>query len=329
MGNNNSRRKRNNKWEWTIDTVFAFLAFLVAGIAVFVSIDSNKTSQETKEQMKKDSIAEYQGVFIVNHTEPIKTITEMDCESNRDAVCLFGLLLNDNSDVLDETIDLFFKLEIANPRKSAIFSVNISNKEAGEKFSYENIELFNTNASLSLDGKEEHEFSHLRKELNYQKSLSSLQLVNLISVEDETIFKDGFGKYHYEVKLSNGNKHYLYIELPYINYHFSKIAGEEAVEISIDRGYFDIAFLTAVYSEDETPSVMKIPLHYSYLDYNNNKHEGDIEIIITIKVRRIPTQYNQYEFTIEMEYRDPSKIRVITERIKLDANKNKGNCNVR
>jgi hypothetical protein len=147
------------------------------------------------------------------------------------------------------------------------------------------------------------------KEHNYKNinKNSSLLLLNLTNKAIEN-YAEGFAKYLYKAELSNNEEITMSIALPYIDVYYPKISGEEIVLLEIDRGYFDIAFLTATYNSNDSttemspPSVMTIPLHYSYLDYNNEPHSGEFQIIIKISVNRKFEEYNTYEFIIEMEY---------------------------
>ena len=176
--------------------------------------------------------------------------------------------------------------------------MSITNEGLDTKFFKKNNSIFEDNAKLK-QGEAQHNFNYINK----KSSLLNLYLYEEI-IGDK--YEEGFAIYKYKDTVPTGQT--MTIDIPYINVHYPKISGEEVVLLKIDRGYFDIAFLTATYNSNDSDnemgitSVMTIPLHYSYLDYNMKTHEGDIEVIIKISVNRMFEENNEYEFIIEMEY---------------------------
>jgi len=293
-----------------IQTIAAILACVLSVVAICVSLNSNsisnqsnKISFETKEQMRLDSLAEDQGIIVINNNIVVRKTVQTYCELGSDVLCLYNLLLNDGYDDLDRTIDILLPIEIANPKQSAIFSISITNAGLDDIFYEYNKEIFEAN-------------DRLKWELDARDSWSideRSSLVNLFLYEEETgdSYRGGFIRFKYTTGIMYVRD--LVIELPYIDVRYQKINGEQIVVFNIDRGYFDIAFLTATYNSDDSnsemgaPSKITIPLRYSYLDYNGIRYTGEMEIIITISVNHEFRSYNQYEYEIKIEYVNVTK----------------------
>ena len=306
--NGDNRWERGQFWVGVVTAIIALVALLFSYQANEKAESANALAKKNNDQMILDSVAAYKGIMVVNQSITVKKKAGFICNQTRDVMCLYTILLNDGNDNFDKTIEVFFPIEILNTRQSAIFSVTISNEGLDDEFFVENKKIFDDNSKLKLGVEKTHNFSNVDDK-------SSLEKLNLYEEIIGDNYNEGFAIYKYNDKVSTGQT--MTIEIPYINVHYPKINGEEVILLEIHRGYFDIAFLTATYNNDDSnyemgiPSVMKIPLNYSYMDYNKEIHEGEIEVIITISVNRKFEEKNEYEFIIEMEYNN------ITSRMKI------------
>jgi hypothetical protein len=282
--------------------VLSVVAICVALNSNNISMKSNTTAFEAKSLSAQNDGGEQRGIIVVNNSVITRKTARTYCEQYQDIMCLYNLLMN-NGDELDRTIELLLPIEIANPRQSAIFSVTITNVGLDEQFFKDNWEIIEANDKLKWKIED-------RGSWNIDERSSLLNLV-LYGEETGETYKAGFAKYRYAMSVPYVGD--MVIELPYIDVRYQKISGEDIMILKIDRGYFDLAFLTATYNNDDSNSEMStssqitIPLHYSYLDYNNVRYKGEIEIIITVSVNHEYQLYNEYEFIIEMEYINVTK----------------------
>jgi len=292
-----------------VQNIAAILACVLSVVAICVALNSNNistksntTAFEAKSKSEQNGVGEQRGILVVNNSVITRKTVRTYCEQYQDIMCLYNLLMN-NGDELDRTIELLLPIEIANPRQSAIFSVTISNVGLDEKFFKDNWEIIEANDKLKWEIED-------RGSWNIDERSSLLNL-ELYGEEIGETYKAGFAKYRYVMSVPYVGD--MVIELPYIDVRYQKISGEDIMILKIDRGYFDLAFLTATYNNDDSNSEMSaaskitVPLHYTYLDYNNVRYEGDIEIIITVSVNHEYQLFSEYEFIIEMEYVNVTK----------------------
>ena len=94
MDNNN--RNKPSVWD-AISGAVACLALIVSGLTFLLDFHN--------------SIAEYQGILIVNQSVTVRKQAKADCDVIRDVKCLFSILLNNGKDNFDNTIELFFRLK--------------------------------------------------------------------------------------------------------------------------------------------------------------------------------------------------------------------------